>query len=318
MGRYILKRSLQAIPLILIVSIICFVLLQLTTDPLLMYNVDRLTSDDVVRLRQQLGLDRPIYVQYFAWLKQAALFDWGYSLASHRPVVDVVAERLPRTILLGATSELLVVLVALAVAIYSAWRPYSVLDNLLSTITLAIYSMPIFLLALMLIYLFAVYFRQWGLPYLPTGGDIWNPNDIKQLIRHLILPVISLAGIHAAAQARYLRSSMLDVMNSDYIRIARGKGLRERAVLLRHALKNAAIPLVTLIGLDLPRLVAGAVVTETVFSWPGMGLLFWEGIGRGDYPVVMAVLLLVSLIVIAAQLLVDISYTFLDPRIRYS
>jgi peptide/nickel transport system permease protein len=167
-------------------------------------------------------------------------------------------------------------------------------------------------------YIFAVYFKEWGLPYLPTGGDVWDYANRLQLIRHLILPVLTLASVSAAYCTRYMRSSMLDVITQDYIRTARSKGLLERVILFRHALKNAAIPLVTLVGLDLPALVAGAIVTETVFSWPGMGRLFWEGLNLGDYPVVMATLFLVSVAVIACQLLVDIVYALLDPRIRYA
>jgi peptide/nickel transport system permease protein len=315
--RYIGRRILQAIPLVLIVSIICFVLLRLTTDPISMYNITQMTGEDIARIRHQLGLDQPLYVQYFVWLGRAVQLDWGYSLNSHRPVIEMIAERLPRSIILAGSAEVVVVVVALGMAILAALKPYSLLDNLLTTLTFVFFSMPIFWLALALMYLFAVYFKHWGLPYLPTGGDVWSYSDPVQLVRHLILPVVCLASVSAAIQGRYLRSAMLDVINQDYVRTARAKGLSEAKVLVRHVLKNAAIPLVTLIGLDLPGLVAGAIVTETIFSWPGMGRAFWEGIQVGDYPVVMAILLLVSLIVVLAQLLVDISYTFLDPRIRY-
>jgi peptide/nickel transport system permease protein len=307
----------MVIPLLLIVSLICFVLLRLTTDPISMYNVSELSGDDIIRIRHQLGLDRPMYVQYAVWLGRAVQLDWGYSFASHRPVRDIILERLPRTLILAGAAQLLVIVTALGMAILAALRPYSLLDNTLTTVTFIVYSMPIFWLALGLMYVFAVYFKQWGLPYLPTGGDVWNYNDPLQLLWHLILPVVSLASVSAASQGRYLRSAMLEIINEDYVRTAEAKGLSDSMVLVRHVLKNAAIPLVTLIGLQLPGLVSGAVVTETIFSWPGMGRAFWESINLGDYPVVMAILLMVSLVVVAAQLLVDISYVILDPRIRY-
>jgi peptide/nickel transport system permease protein len=316
-ARYISGRLLQAASLVLIVSVICFVLLRLTTDPIAMYNVTQMTGEDIARIRQELGLDQPIYVQYLAWLGRAVRLDWGFSFASHRPVVAIIGERLPRSMALAGAAEVVVIVVAMGMAILAALRPYSLLDNLLTTLTFVFFSMPIFWLGLALMYIFAVYFKRWGLPYLPTGGDIWDYGDPVQWVRHLILPVICLASVSAAIAGRYLRSAMLDVINQDYVRTARAKGLNERAVLVRHVLKNASIPLVTLIGMDLPGLVAGAIVTETIFSWPGMGRAFWESINLGDYPVVMAILFLVSVVVVAAQLLVDLTYTLLDPRIRY-
>jgi peptide/nickel transport system permease protein len=180
------------------------------------------------------------------------------------------------------------------------------------------YSLPIFFIALMLMFIFAVQFKEWGLPYLPTGAGVWDFNNPSELARHLVLPVASLATIQIAAYTRYLRSSMLEVLSQDYIRTARAKGLRRRAVIIKHALKNAALPIVTLIGLDIPFLLGGAIVTETVFSWPGMGRLFWQQAGRGDYPTVMAILLIVAAAVVVFQILTDIAYTFIDPRIRLS
>ncbi len=318
MARYIAQRMAQALPLLLIVSMICFGLLRLTTDPMMMYNVSELSGEDVLRLRRDLGLDQPIYVQYLAWLGKAVQLDWGYSFASQQPVRDIIAERLPRSAALAVAAEVVVIITALAMAVLAVVKPYSLLDNVLSLLTFVVYSMPIFWLALVLMYIFAVYFKIWGLPYLPTGGDVWDQNSAWEWVRHLALPVMSLAGVHAAITARYLRSAMLEVISQDYIRTAHAKGLTEQAVLVKHALRNAAVPLVTLIGIELPGLVAGAIVTETIFSWPGLGRLFWEGINRGDYPVVMGILFLVSVLVIGFQLLVDVAYTLIDPRIRYA
>ena len=174
MTRYISGRLLQAVSLVLIVSVICFVLLRLTTDPIAMYNVTQMTGEDIARIRQELGLDQPIYVQYLAWLERAVRLDWGFSFASHRPVVEIIGERLPRSMVLAGAAEVVVIVVAMAMAILAALRPYSLLDNLLTTLTFVFFSMPIFWLGLALMYIFAVYFKRWGLPYLPTGGDIWD------------------------------------------------------------------------------------------------------------------------------------------------
>jgi peptide/nickel transport system permease protein len=176
--------------------------------------------------------------------------------------------------------------------------------------------MPIFFIALGCIMLFAVKFKQWGLPYLPTGADIWNPKDPVELIRHLILPVFCLVAIQTAGYSRFLRSSILEVLGLDYVRTARAKGLTERVTLYKHALRNAILPFITIIGLDIPFLLGGALVTESVFTWPGMGRLFWEYAQRGDYPVVLGVLLLTSSGVVFFTIIVDLLYTVVDPRIR--
>jgi peptide/nickel transport system permease protein len=176
--------------------------------------------------------------------------------------------------------------------------------------------MPIFFIALGLMLIFAVQFKAWNLPYLPTGADIWDPKKPLELVRHLVLPVSALVIIQTAGYSRFLRSSILEVMGLDYIRTARAKGLGNRAVLFKHGLRNAALPFVTIIGLDIPYLLGGALVTESVFAWPGMGRLFWEYAQRGDYPVVMGVLLLVSTAVVFFTILTDLVYTFVDPRIR--
>jgi peptide/nickel transport system permease protein len=176
--------------------------------------------------------------------------------------------------------------------------------------------MPIFFIALGLMNIFAVDFKAWGLPYLPTGADIWNHNDLGALAWHMVLPVSCLVIITVAGYSRFLRSSILEVLGLDYIRTARAKGLSQRAMLYKHALRNAALPLVTIIGLDIPFLLGGALVTETIFAWPGMGRLFWEYAQRGDFPVVLGVLLLVSTAVVFFTIIVDVLYTFIDPRIR--
>ena len=206
----------------------------------------------------------------------------------------------------------------MGIGIYSAIKKYSFFDNLITTASFEGYSMPVFLLALMLMYLFAVDFKRWGLPYLPTVG-MFDPAVGKtpgQLILHLILPLATISIISIAEYSRYVRSSMLEVMSQDYIRTARAKGLADRAVIFQHALKNASLPFVTLIGLELPFLLAGAVVTEKIFAWPGMGRLFIDQTDRADFPVLMGILMIIAVAVVIFQIITDVTYSFLDPRIR--
>jgi len=282
------------------------------------YSLGRISAEDRARIRANLGLDQPLPVQYFKWLGLAVRGDFGYSITNHQPVSELIKQRLPQTLVLMVTAEIVIIVFSTLLGIYSAVKQYSLFDNVLTGLSFVGYSLPIFFIALMLMFIFAVQFKEWGLPYLPTGADIWNFSDLRELFLHLVLPVASLAIIQVAAYTRYLRSSMLEVLSQDYIRTARAKGLMQRAVVIRHALKNAALPLVTLIGLDIPFLLGGAIVTETVYSWPGMGRLFWQQAGRGDYPTVMAILLLVATAVVIFQILTDIAYTLIDPRIRLS
>jgi peptide/nickel transport system permease protein len=277
-----------------------------------------MSEADKEALRERLGLNDPVPVQYARWLGLALQGDLGYSFFSKQPVLQMIEERLPMTLTLTITAEIFVIIVSLALGILSALRQYSWLDNLITSVSFVGFSMPIFFIALGLMLIFAVQFKAWGLPYLPTGADIWDPKDPVELIQHLILPVSALVIILSAGYARYIRSSMLEVLGLDYVRTARAKGLNNRAVIFKHALRNAALPFVTLIGLDIPGLLAGALVTESVYSWPGMGRLFWEYAQRGDFPVVLGVLLITSSAVVVMTIVVDVLYTFIDPRIRLS
>lgn len=344
MHRYILRRILQGIPLLFGISIVLFVMMSNIGDPVsTMGGRQRVSSKDRDRLVRQLGLDQPIVNQYIFWLvgndwykmdtdgdgegdtygvrKGILRGDLGKSFRERtRLAVDVIAERIPPTLLLMGTSELLTIILALTIGIYSAMRQYTATDNAITAISFVFYSMPIFWIALSLMWIFAVTFKQAGLPYLPTVGmyEPGHPVTVAEIVRHMILPVLSLSLISIAGYSRYIRSTMLEVINTDYIRTAHAKGLTGRAVLYRHALKNAALPLVTLIGLDLPFLLGGAVVTETIFAWPGMGQLFINSLDRADYPVMMGLLMLIALLVVVFQILTDLMYTWLDPRIRLS
>jgi len=339
---YISKRLIQGIPLLFIISVILFALMMNTGDPVATMGGRRVTrAADYERIKRQLGLDKPIHTQYIYWLigntwtridldgdgvaetsgTRLGILrgDFGTSLVNRKPVMQVIGERIPNTLILMLTGELIVVLGALVVGVYSALRQYSLLDHIVTALSFIGYSMPIFFIALLLMFVFAVLFKRWGLPYLPTVG-MFDPQAGKtfgQVVYHMVLPVISMSVVSLASYSRYIRSTMLDVLNQDYIRTARSKGLPRRSVIFVHALKNASLPIATIVGLDLPFLLGGAVVTERIFAWPGMGRLFLDHISRADTPVVMGILMLVAVAVIVFQIITDVVYAWLDPRIRY-
>ena len=343
MTRYIVRRLLQGILLLLIISVILFALTNAMGDPLASFGGrKRIRSSDRERLTRQLGLDKPILVQYAVWLigndwmdvdvdgdgvpevkgtrRGILRGDWGNSFMEKRPVNEIIAERLPNTLLLMLTCEAVILLFSLAIGMYSAIRQYSLFDNVFTGLSFIGYSMPIFWLALILMFIFAVYFKKWGLPiYFPTVGeyDLAVGPTVLQVAWHMVLPVATISIMSIASYSRYIRSCMLEVIGQDYIRTARSKGLTEGVILARHAFKNAALPLVTIVGMDLPLLLGGAVVTESIFAWPGMGRLFWNAAQDTDIPVLMGVMTLISAAVVVFQLITDITYTFLDPRIRY-
>ena len=341
MTTYILRRLAQAIPQLLIISVILFMLMQAFGDPVATLGARTPPKkEDKERLRRMLGLDQPAYVQYLTWLvgndwrkidmdgdgtpetygqrRGVLRGDLGNSLVTRRPVLEMIGDRLPNTLMLMITAEVIIIILSLAIGLYSALRPYSWFDNLVTGLSFVGYSMPVFWLALMLMYIFAVNFRKWGLPYLPTVG-MFDPEVGKtpgELIKHMILPVATLTIISTAGYSRFVRSSVLEVLSQDYVRTARAKGVRAITVVLRHALPNAALPFITLIGLDIPFLLAGAVVTERIFAWPGMGRLFIDHTERADFPVLMGILMLISIAVVVFQIITDIVYSFVDPRIR--
>ena len=317
MWSFLARRLIQATFTLLIITMVCFLLTRLSADPMAQYaNKPGLTQEDKQRIRINLGLDQPMPVQYVRWLSLAVQGDLGNSFFSRQPVALMISQRLPMTLILMLTAQIVTVLLALVLGIISAVRQYSILDNIITSFSFIGYSMPIFFVALGLMLIFAVQFKAWGFPYLPTGADIWDPKNPIEMLRHLILPVSCLVIIQTAGYARYVRSSLLEVLGLDYIRTARAKGLTERAVLYKHALRNAALPFVTILGLDMAYLLGGALVTESVYAWPGMGRLFWEYAQRGDAPVVNGVLLITSSAVVLFTIITDILYTFVDPRIR--
>lgn len=319
MWSYIARRSIQALFTLLIITVLCFILTRLSADPLAQYATNpNMSSADKAALRERLGLNQPMPVQYFKWLGLAVQGDLGVSFFSKQPVALMISQRLPNTLKLMLTYEIITIIISLFLGILSAVKQYSALDNVITIFSFIGFSMPIFFIALGAMLIFAVKFKEWGFPYLPTGADIWDQKNPVEYIKHMILPVSCLVIIGTAGYARFIRTSILEVLGQDYVRTARAKGLSNRVVLYKHALRNAALPLVTIIGLDIPGLLGGALVTESVYAWPGMGRLFWEYAQRGDFPVVLGILLIISSAVVVFTIITDVVYTFVDPRIRLS
>ncbi len=321
MRTYILKRVIQAIPLLFLISFIVFLSIQATGDPLAAYTVDAsLTSDDIARLKAKYGLDQPVPIQYLNWLKNMATGNWGTSYFTRESVVDMFLERLPNTLILFAVSYAIILVVALILGILTAVRQYSLFDYSVTALSFLGIATPSFWLGLMLIYLFAVRLKTWGLPSLPVGGmyDLSEGKTLAEVSRHVILPAATLSVVVCARYVRYIRSSILEQLQLDYVRTAAAKGLRSRTVLFRHILKNVLLPLITLVGLDLPNFLSGTIVIESIFAWPGVGRLFWSAAERTDIPVLMAIMLFVAVMTVLFNLIADIFYAVVDPRISYS
>ena len=319
MWSYLVRRLVQALFILFIITMLCFILTRLSSDPMSQYATRQgMTDADRIALKHSLGLDQAMPIQYVKWLGLALQGNLGMSFFSKQPVLLMIQQRLPLTLILMVTAEVFIIIISLILGLVAAVKQYSFTDNLITSFSFIGYSMPIFFIALGCIEIFAVQFKAWHLPYLPTGADIWNPKDPLALMRHMILPVFCLVAIQTAGYSRFLRSSILEVLGQDYVRTAHAKGLSKRTVLYKHALRNAILPFVTIVGLDIPFLLGGALVTESVFAWPGMGRLFWEYAERGDYPVVLGVLLLTSTAVVFFTIIVDMAYTIVDPRIRLS
>lgn len=315
MWSYLLRRALLAIPMLLAISFVSFAFMQsVPGGPLAIYaNNPNVRAEDLARLEKQLGLDQPMPVQYAIWLRNLATGDWGRSLASGLPVTQMISERIGNTFYLMGAAFILTLLIAIPIGVLSAVKRYSFFDHAATLFSFLGFSVPIFWLGLVAIIVFAVWLR-----WLPAGGmrTINAEFSFMDRLRYLILPA-ALMAFHSAAQySRYVRAAMLEVIRQDYITAARAKGLSERAVIYRHALGNALIPLITVIALDLPALFSGALLIETVFAWPGMGRLFWNSATRFDYPVLMGIIITTALLVIACNLVADMLYAIADPRVR--
>ncbi len=280
------------------------------------------TPQQLAALRLRLGLDQPLPIQYVKWLKAFVLDgDWGYSIKFRRPVADMIWERMPATLLLFGVGFVIMLIIAVPMGVYSAIKPYSFFDNVITTFSFAGQSVPVYWLGLILIVVFYLNVQSpFGEgPMFPAGGmyTVGKEGDTLDLIWHLVLPIAAMTFSWIAWYSRFLRSSMRDTLNEDYIRTARAKGLSLNLVHFRHALRNALLPLVTLIALDLPTVFGGAVFIETIFAWPGMGRLFWDAARGRDYPILLAVMMIYAALTLLFNLIADIFYGFLDPRIRY-
>jgi peptide/nickel transport system permease protein len=317
MGKYITRRLLQMIPLMLGISVIMFALIQSAPggpEEMFLESGRFIDPTLIESYRQRLGLDQPVYIQYFKWLGAALTGDFGLSFSSSRPVSQMIAERLPATLELMLTAFTLAALIAIPLGVFSAVRQYSALDFIGTGFSFLGIAMPVFWFGLILQLIFSV---QLGI--LPTSGRI-TVGDASFLdqVRHLILPGIVLSLLYVAGWSRYMRSSMLNVIRREFILTARGKGVRERDIVWYHGLKNALIPVISVMALDLAGLFSGAVITETVFAWPGIGRLFIQSVYARDYPLVMGILMMGSFMVVFFNLIADIVYARLDPRITYS
>jgi len=315
MGKIIIRRLLQSIPVFIGITIISFALIHAVPGgPTARLELDAdIRPEDIARIRANMGLDKPVWQQYLIWVGNLLRGDLGISYIDQRPVAKQIWERLPKTMLLTGTALLLSIGLALPIGVIAAVKQYSWLDNIITVFSTAGISLPSFWLGLMCILIFAV-----RLKWLPSGGvvTIGQPFSMPDLLKHLVMPAFVLATISVAGWSRYIRGSMLEVIRQDYVRTARAKGLRERLVIVRHALRNALIPVATLMGLSIPNLVGGALITETIFSWPGIGRLAWHATTKRDYPIIMGVVVMATVVVILGNLAADIAYGLLDPRIQ--
>jgi peptide/nickel transport system permease protein len=313
MTTFLLQRLMQALLLLVIVSMIGFAILHLAPGgPLSQFAAGgEMTQADLDRLAEQLGLNRPLPIQYAEWFWRMLRGDWGLSYRDQQPVLHIIGSHVGPTVELMLTSTLLAMLIGAWIGILGAIRRYSVFDSLATIGAMIALSIPTFWFGLVVIYVFSV-----GLGWLPSGNRYTiGDGSFLNRVHHLIGPCIVLALVSTAVWSRYMRSSMLDVVNQDYIRTARAKGVPERQILMRHAFRNALLPMITITGLHVPTLLSGALVTETVFTWPGMGRLFLDSISYRDYPTVMGILMFTAVLVLLGSLIADLLYGVADPRI---
>lgn len=313
MYAYIFRRVISTVPVMAVVGIFVFLLLHLTPgDPAAVIAGDYASPADIARIREKLGLDQPIYIQFGKWVWQLMHGDLGISIFSNLPVSTLIQQRLEPTLALSVTTIIMAVLISIPLGVLAAWKAGSWIDRLTMVIAVFGFSVPVFVIGYMLMYVFAI-----ELKWFPVQGYVPFSKGFWPFLRSITLPSIALALLYTALIARITRASVLEVLTEDYIRTARAKGLASGVVLMRHALKNAAVPIVTIIGIGIALLIGGVVVTESVFNIPGLGRLTVDAILRRDYPIIQGIILLFAGVYVLINLLVDIAYTFLDPRIRY-
>ena len=313
MQGYILRRILATIPVMLIVAVLVFVLLQVAPgDPADLLSNENTPEDQVEKIRARMGLDRPIPVQLFFWLRNLLQGDLGNSVFSNKPVTGLLAQRAIPTISLAVLIEIVAIGLGVPLGTIAAWKQGSLFDRAIMVFASLSFAVPGFFLGFIVIWLFALKF-----PILPAGGYVPPSEDLFTFFKHLILPSVAAGLIVMALITRMTRSSVLEVLREDYVRTARAKGLSENAVLIRHALKNAALPIITVIGLGLAGLLSGVVVIEQVFAIPGFGRLMVDGIVKRDYPIIQGAILVTAAIFVLVNLIIDASYALFDPKIRY-
>lgn len=320
-SRYLARRLLQSVPLLVVISILSFGLIAKSPGGLLgTYTRGRsLTAAQVLAIKHNLGIDRPWYVQYWRWLGRAIHGDFGYSFTVGEPVTKVIVERIPATVELIFAAVLIAAMIALPLGVIAARRKYGVFDTSVTIGSFIGYSMPVFVVGYLLMFVFSIKFIDWFGTGMPSGGQtsVGAAPGLLDYAGHLILPAATLAISMAAGWSRFVRSSVLEQMRADFVRTARAKGLSSRAVMIRHVLRTSLIPVVTEMAIDIPLLFGGTIVTEKVWSWPGIGQLMITSLQRRDLPVAQGLLVLIAMLVIAGNLIADVCYAVLDPRIRY-
>ena len=310
---YILQRILAAIPVMGFVALFVFLLLRLTPgDPAAIIAGDAATPEQLERIREQLGLNEPLHVQFFTWIWNLLQGDFGTSILSGTPVIEMISSRLEPTISLALTTIALSIVIAVPLGVIAAWKQGTLIDRCVMALSVVGFSVPIFVIGYVMISIFAMDLR-----WFPVQGYRSIADGIGPFAERIALPTLTLTLLYIALIARITRTSMLEILGEDYVRTARAKGLTETRVLMRHALRNCAVPIVTVIGIGFALIISGVVVTESVFNLPGIGRLTVDAVLARDYPVIQAVILLASLIYVVVNLLIDIAYVFLDPRIRY-
>ena len=318
MARYFAKRLLEIVPLVFIVSLICFALMQAAPGgPTAMLSQNPMVKpDDLARIRANFGIDEPVFVQYFMWLKRVIFHgDFGRSYVTGEPVLEMIGQRLPATLELMGSAFLLAFLFGISGGIYAALKRYTKSDSVVTLLALVGISIPVFWLGLMSMMLFTV---KWRL--LPSAGmfSLGEPFSMIDHLRHLLMPSLVLSLLFVSSWSRYMRASLSEVLQMNYIDVARAKGASRGSVIFKHAIRNAAIPVLTVIALNLPALFTGSVITETIFAWPGMGRLFYDGLLRQDYTRLMGIIFIASILIALLNLIADMIYGILDPRIRYA
>lgn len=321
MSRYIARRLIQMVPLLLGISFVVFAMINLVPgSPLDRYeNTPGVRRADLERISQSLGLADPWYQRYFSWLFNAVQGDFGFSFTNFSPVSDLLKDTVPNTLILTGSAIAVSLLLAIPIGIISAIRRGSWFDNIVTVLTTAFYSIPSLWLGLMFIILFAVQFQRWDLPALPVSGErtLRGESGFVDRVQHLILPMMTLALVQIAGWTRYIRSEMLEVIRLDYVRTAQAKGLRQFAVLMRHGFRNAVLPLITLVGLNIPDLFAGALIVENVFGWNGVGRLTVNSLQSNNYSVAMAAVMMLAFLTVLGNLIADVLYAVFDPRVRF-